>query len=261
MEIMPVDYRWLWWVWLGAVGLCFGSFLNVVIYRLPLSKSLVRPGSSCPACGARVRWYDNIPLLSYIFLRGKCRSCKAPISIRYPMIEVLAGALTVAMFAVFGITPQAGINLLLVLAMVAVAFIDAEHMIIPDSISLGGIVVGLGLSFVPKGVVPLDALIGASAGVVFLGLLRWAHMKTAGIEGMGLGDVKLAGTIGAFMGWYSLPMIFLTSALVGLLIGGISILAQRKGARTPLPFGTFLAAATIVYVFIEPRLMEYLYQR
>jgi len=261
MDIMPEYYQWLWWVLLGFFGLCLGSFLNVVIWRLPRDESIVRPGSSCPSCKTPIRWYDNIPLLSYIWLRAKCRHCGTRISPRYPLIEALAGALTVLLFVRYGVMPQTLIYLLLVLAMVAVAIIDAEYMEIPDEISLGGAAVGIILSFVPDGVTPLEALIGAAAGSACLGLIRWVHMKIRGIEGMGLGDVKLTAAIGAFMGWHSLPVIFLLSTIPGLLIGGLWIALQRKDARTPLPFGTFLAIGVIVYVFIEPWWISYLIER
>ena len=256
MVTMPEAYKWLWWIWLGFLGMCLGSFLNVVIWRLPRDMSIIRPGSSCPSCKTPIRWYDNIPLVSYILLLGRCRCCKARISLRYPLIEVASGALTVLVFVRFGVSAQTAIILLLVLAMVAVAIIDAEHMEIPDEISLGGAAVGLILSFVPNGVSPLDAVIGAVGGSAFLGLLRWSHMKIAKIEGMGLGDIKLAATLGAFLGWYSLPVIFFISAILGLSVGGLLLVAQRKGGRTPLPFGTFLAAGTIVYIFTEPWLIR-----
>lgn len=254
---------------IAFMGLSFGSFLNVVIYRLPLEKSIVSPGSACPKCANPIKWHDNLPVFSYVFLRGKCRRCGAGISWRYPAIELLTGTLTVLLFLRLGINIQTGIYYLLMLSMIAVAFIDAEHFIIPDEISLGGTVVGLGLSFIHGGVIqfnfdapwkpmfPLDALIGAAAGCGILGLLRCVHKKLTKIEGMGLGDVKLAAMIGAFIGWYGLPPVFLASSITGLLAGGITLLIQRKGARAHLPFGTFLAVGTVAYIFFENYWYDY----
>jgi len=261
MDIMVENHQLFWLIWLCVFGLCLGSFLNVIIWRLPREKSIVFPGSSCPACGSPIHWYDNIPIISYIILRGRCRRCGARISARYPLIEALTGAMTFLVFWRFGINLHAGIRFLLVALMIAVAIIDAEHMIIPDQISLGGLVAGLGLSFIHGDVAPLEAFIGAAAGALFLGLVRFVHMKITGIEGMGLGDVKLAGTIGAFLGWYALPVVFLASTAMGLLVGGIFLAIKGKGARTPLPFGTFLAVGAIAYVFAEPWWMNYLLNR
>jgi leader peptidase (prepilin peptidase)/N-methyltransferase len=255
---MVLNHQLFWLMWFGVLGLCLGSFLNVVIWRLPRGISIILPTSACPACGAKIHWYDNIPIISYVVLRGRCRKCEVRISLRYPLIEALTGVVTVLVFWRFGISIQGAIRLLLVLLMIAVATIDAEHMIIPDEISLGGAAVGLGLSFIRGGVEPLEALIGASAGAASLWLVRWVHMKIAKIEGMGLGDVKLAGTIGAFLGWYALPMVLLASTTSGLFVGGIFLAIKGKGARTPLPFGTFLAIGAIVYVFAEQWWTSYL---
>ena len=238
------------------MGACLGSFLNVVIYRLPLEKSIIRPGSSCPSCEKPIRWYDNIPLLSYTILKGRCRNCGTRISLRYPAIELASAVITLLVYRLFGLSFEALTALVLSLGMFAVAVIDFEHMIIPDELSFGGIVVGLGFSFIPEGMKPLDALIGAVAGSAVLWLIRWGHMKITGIEGMGLGDVKLAGAIGAFLGWRALPLVLFTSAVSGLILGGGVILLQRKGSRTPVPFGTFLAIGTIVCAMAEPRLAE-----
>ena len=261
MVLMPFYYDYLWWVFIGAFGLCIGSFLNVVIIRVPIDKSIVTPGSACPGCGTPIGWYDNLPILSFIVLRGKCRHCGLKISWRYPAIEALTGAITVLMFLRYGLTFQTGIYLVLAYGMIAVAVIDAEHMIIPDGLSIGGAVLGLCLSFVPGGVTPLESLIGAAGASGSLALIRWGHMKITGIEGMGLGDVKLAATIGAFLGWFPLPPTFLLSTLSGLLIAGALLIIQRKGARTPIPFGTFLAAGTVAYVFVEPWWISYLLSR
>lgn len=141
--------------------------------------------------------------------------------------------------------------------MLAVAVIDFEHLVIPNELSLGGIALGLGFSFLPAGVAPLDAVIGAVAGSALLGSIRWVHMKISGVEGMGFGDVKLAGAIGAFVGWRALPLIFFISSISGLIIAGGYIILTRKGARTPIPFGTFLAMGTALYAMTAPKWMEF----
>ena len=247
------------WILLFGFGACVGSFLNVLIHRLPRENSIVRPGSKCPACEVPIRYYDNIPILSYIFLRGRCRNCGARISIRYPIVEAMAGALLVLGYLKFGLSPKMGINLLLALSLLAVAFIDLEHQLIPNEISLPGIVLGFGLSFFLEGKewweAPLSSLIGGISGATALWVIRFLHMKISGIEGMGLGDVKLIAMIGAFLGWQALPSLLFISAFSGLLIGGGIILLTRKAARTPIPFGTFLAAGTITYIFLEAEII------
>ena len=167
-------------------------------------------------------------------------------------------AITLLDYWLFGLSYQALINVFLSFIMIAVAVIDFEHMVIPDELSFGGIALGLGFSFIPKGVTPLDATVGAALGAGVLMGIRWAHMKITGVEGMGLGDVKLAGAIGAFFGWRALPFVFFVSAFMGLLVGGGYILIKRKGARTPLPFGTFLAIGSVFYAMTEPLWMEFL---
>jgi len=245
------------WICVAGLGACFGSFLNVVIYRLPRERSIVWPGSSCPACGAAIRWYDNVPIFSFLVLRGRCRHCKTKISFRYPAVEASALAITLLVYWLFGLTFAALTTLFLTLLMVAVAIIDVEHMVIPDELSLGGIVLGLGFSFLPKGVTPLEALIGGAAGAAVLGGIRWVHMKISGVEGMGLGDVKLAGAMGAFLGWRPMPLVFFISAVSGLLVGGGYILIRRRGARTPIPFGAFLALGTVLYAMTAPLWAQY----
>lgn len=244
------------YLFVAGLGACLGSFLNVVIYRLPLEKSIVRPGSSCPKCGAPIRWYDNIPILSYLYLRGQCRNCSQKISFRYPLVEATAMILSVLAFHIYALSFELIPVLVVSLGMVAVALIDYDHMIIPDELSIGGAVVGLLFSLLPGGVLPIDAIIGALVGGGSLWLIRWAHMKISGIEGMGLGDVKLACAIGAFFGWFALPMILFISSILGLLIAGSLILIKRKGARTPIPFGTFLAVGSILYALFGERVME-----
>jgi leader peptidase (prepilin peptidase)/N-methyltransferase len=231
-------------------GLALGSFLNVCIYRIPLKKSIVRPPSSCPNCGAGIRFYDNIPVISYVLLLGRCRHCRTPISLRYPLVELITGLLSVAIFMRFGLGPNYIFLFLFTAALIAIAFIDLQHKIIPDVISLPGILAGLAFSFFPSaGISPLDALIGVVGGGGFLFLVGTAFEKMTGREGMGGGDVKLLAMIGAWMGWKALPYIILISSLSGAVIGGVSLAISRQGVRSRIPFGPFLALGALVFLF------------
>ena len=242
-------------------GLALGSFLNVCIYRIPLKKSIVHPPSSCPNCGAAIRFYDNIPVISYMVLLGRCRHCRAPISFRYPLVELITGLLSVALFVHFGLSPKYIFLFLFTVALIAIAFIDLEHKIIPDAISLPGILVGLAFSFFPSaGVSPLDALIGAAGGAAFLLLVGVAFEKVTGREGMGGGDVKLLAMIGAWMGWKALPYIILISSLSGAVIGGVSLAVSRQGVRSRIPFGPFLALGALVFLFFGDDIALWFYR-
>jgi leader peptidase (prepilin peptidase)/N-methyltransferase len=231
-------------------GLAVGSFLNVCIYRIPLKKSIVSPPSSCPQCESRIRFYDNIPVLSYLLLLGRCRQCRARISLRYPLVELIVGLLSAALFLALGPSLPYLFLFLFTAALVAIAFIDLDHKIIPDVISLPGILVGLIFSFFPSaGLSPVDALIGAVGGAAFLLLVGVAFEKVTGREGMGGGDVKLLAMIGAWMGWKALPFILLLSSFTGAVIGGLSLAVSRQGMRSRIPFGPFLALGALLFLF------------
>jgi len=231
-------------------GLALGSFLNVCIYRIPLNKSIVRPASSCPRCGAEIRFYDNIPILSYLMLLGRCRRCRTPISFRYPVVEMMIGLLSAVLFIQFGPSLKYLFLLFFTGALIAIAFIDLEHKIIPDVISLPGIGVGLIFSFFPSaGISPVDALIGAVGGGSFLLLVGVVFEKWTGREGMGGGDIKLLAMIGAWMGWKALPFIVLLSSLTGAVIGVVSLLIAKQGMRSRIPFGPFLALGALGFLF------------
>lgn len=241
---------------LFALGLCFGSFLNVVIHRLPRGQSIVSPPSACPACGHAIRPFDNVPVLSWLVLSGRCRDCRNPIPWRYPAVELAAGLLVVLLAAQLGpraaLVPALGFSL----ALLAVALIDWDHRIIPDEISLGGTVVGLfarGVTF--AGVA--EGLTGALVGGGALWLVASAYRRATGVDGLGGGDVKLAAMIGAFLGW---PGVFLTifgAAAAGSLAGGALLLLKRADRRTALPFGTFLAPAAVLAGVVGPFLWRW----
>jgi len=242
-------------------GLVLGSFLNVCIYRVPLKKSIVRPPSSCPNCGAGIRFYDNIPVISYLLLLGRCRHCRARISLLYPLVELITGLLSLTLFIEFGLSFKTISLFLFTAALIVIAFIDLQHKIIPDVISLPGILFGLAFSFFPSsGISPVDALLGAVGGGGFLYLVGTAFEKVTGREGMGGGDVKLLAMIGAWMGWKALPFIVLISSLSGAVIGGASLIISRQGVRSRIPFGPFLALGALVFLFFGNEIVLWFYR-
>jgi len=242
----------------AAYGLVFGSFLNVVVYRLPRGLSLLRPRSHCPACGAPVRWFDNVPVLSYALLLGRCRACRRPISVRYPAVEVGAGALAAGVAVRFGLTVPGLGAMLLVMLLLPLALIDLEHRLLPDALTLPGIGLGLACSWA-GGLASLpDALVGAAVGAGLPYAVMVAYRRLRGVEGMGLGDVKLLAMIGAFLGWRGMLLTLGVGATGGALVG-LTLIAAGRGRRdTELPFGTFLSAAACVVVFAGPAIMRVL---
>ncbi len=240
------------------IGACVGSFLNVVIYRLPLDLSILSPSRSfCPGCKASIRAYDNIPLLSYLLLGGKCRFCKMPISWRYPLVEALTGGMALLCFFAFGLSFDLISSFLFAAAMIAITFIDLDHRVIPDVISLPGIVLGVLLALFGPSLPVRDSLIGLLAGGGSLYLLAVAYEKITHREGMGGGDVKLLAMIGAWLGWQSVLFTIFFSSLLGTLIGGTAMLIQKKGRHYAIPFGPFLASSALMYIFLGPQLIRW----
>ncbi|MBN2124077.1 MAG: prepilin peptidase [Deltaproteobacteria bacterium] len=244
-------------------GLALGSFLNVCIYRIPRQKSLMSPPSSCPHCGKGIRFYDNIPLISYIILLGKCRYCRKPISLRYPVVELTTGLLSAALFIRHGITPPYFFLLVFASLLVVISFIDLDFKIIPDVLSLPGIPLGFiaAFLFAVNQVSWLESLIGILGGGGFFYLIGAGFRRLRGKEGMGGGDIKLLAMIGAWMGWKALPFIVLISSLTGTLIGGGALLMARRGFSEKIPYGPFLVLGTLVYLFFgaELRYLWYAY--
>jgi leader peptidase (prepilin peptidase) / N-methyltransferase len=240
----------------GVAGLVVGSFLNVVVHRLPLGESIVRPASRCPSCGVPVAAYDNVPVLSWILLRGRCRSCRAPIAVRYPLLELGNGALWVLVFRFAPSWGDFASGALLCAACLALLAIDLDHWILPDAITLPGIAVGLALSFVSVRRTPLEALAGAALGAGGLFLVAFLYEKIAGQEGMGLGDVKMLGMIGAFLGPSGVVVTILSASVSGSVIGLGLILLRGGGGKTRLPFGVFLALGAIASWFFADPLAE-----
>ena len=229
----------------ALVGLAIGSFLNVVIHRLPRRESLVSPGSRCPSCGYALGAADNVPVLSWVLLGGRCRKCRTRISVRYPVVELVTAAVFIAHYYVFGWTPLLAVRLVFASSLVALFAIDLEHHLLPDAITLPGIVVGLLASlFLPPGI--RDALIGILAGGGVLWVIGEAYYRYAGEEGMGGGDVKMLAMIGAFLGWQLVIVTLVFSSIAGAVIGLTVIAVRRGGMKYALPYGTFLSVAALV---------------
>lgn len=230
-------------------GAVIGSFLNVCIYRVPLGASVVSPPSSCPACSARIPFYLNIPILSYIVLRGRCSSCKAPFSARYPAVEALTGLMAVFAFMKFGPTPDFLIYFVFICALIVITFIDLDFQIIPNVISLPGVAAGFAASFALAGLTVADSAIGIAAGGGILYAIAYGWHLFTGREGMGGGDIKLLAMIGAFLGWKGVLLTLFLSSFSGALIGGVLMMAFGKDSKYAIPFGPFLALGALIYLF------------
>jgi leader peptidase (prepilin peptidase)/N-methyltransferase len=243
-------------VLVAVLGLAVGSFLNVCIHRLPRGNSIVSPGSNCPNCGYVLRWYDNIPVLSYAMLRGRCRGCNAPISIRYPIVEIITMVVFAAHYLVFGPDILLVPRLLFATALIVLFAIDLEHHLLPNVITLPGIVVGLAFStMLPPGIV--DALIGVIAGGGVLWLVGEAYYRYSGQEGMGGGDVKMLAMIGGFLGWKLMVLTLVLSSILGSVVGVLVIAFRRGGMKYALPYGTFLSLAALVASLFGGRILEW----
>ncbi len=240
------------------LGLIVGSFLNVVVVRLPLGKSIVAPRSSCPSCHQVIRWYDNIPVLSYLLLRGQCRQCRAAISSRYPMIECLTALLFVAVELKVGVSSALVLrHWPLVSILLAVTFIDLEHRIIPDSLSLGGTVLGFLTSFLSLEIGWRSSLVGFLVGFGFFYLMALVYLQLRGRSGMGGGDIKLLGMIGTFIGWQGVFVTILLSSVLGSVVGLLWArwTSQKDLMKFAIPYGPFLVlGALCYYLFLSDQL-------
>lgn len=238
---------------LGVVvlfGLAIGSFLNVVIVRLPVGQSLWAPRSACPRCGEVIAWYDNVPLLSFALLRARCRRCRGPISWRYPAVEAVTGGLWGLAWTTFGPTPDFVVAGVFASALLVVAVIDLDHQIIPDAITLPGICAGL-LANLATGRVPWsDAGLGAVlGGAIFLAII----LASGG--GMGGGDMKLGAMLGAFLGWRVMLLSLFLAVVAGGLVAAVLLASRARGRKDPIPFGPFLASAGLVGLFLGERFL------
>ena len=236
-------------------GLCIGSFLNVCIYRLPASRSITHPRSSCPHCGRLIRFYDNIPVLSYLWLRGRCRYCRTSIALRYPMVEILGGWFALGTFLKYGLTLEALIYYVFIAALLAITFIDIDHQIIPDVITLPGIPIGFAAGFALPATSYLDSIWGILVGGGSLLVIAWVYNLVTKKDGMGGGDIKLLAMIGAIIGWKGVLFTIFVASAVGTLSGIIVMLKARKSMKLAIPFGPFLAIGAIAYIFFGPALV------
>ena len=260
----------------GLLGLLIGSFLNVVIHRIPKMMqresdnyvahesgkelphtdryNLMVPRSACPHCGHQITALENIPVISWLALRGKCRKCKAPISARYPAVELLTGLLSAALVWKFGSGAAGMATLLFAWLLIAMTFIDVDTQLLPDDLTFpllwAGLLINLNGTFVPLH----DAVIGAVAGYLVLWAVYWLFKLATGKEGMGYGDFKLLAALGAWLGWAMLPTIILLSSVVGALVGISLIVFAKRGRDKPIPFGPYLAAAGMIALFYGDQL-------
>lgn len=239
-------------------GAIVGSFLNVVILRLPdHNQSIVYPASHCPRCSASLHWYENIPIISYIFLLGKCSHCRVPISLQYPLIELMMALIAAALMYTFQLSITTAGYFLFSAALLVIIVIDIHHQIIPDVISLPGIVLGVLFSFVSPTVTWQSSLIGLLVGGGVLYAVAFFYFLLRKVDGMGGGDIKLLAMIGAWLGWQSLPFVIFASSLSGSLVGLIAMFYQRKGGQTRIPFGPFLSLSALVYTFFSENILYF----
>jgi leader peptidase (prepilin peptidase)/N-methyltransferase len=241
----------------AVFGAVIGSFLNVVIYRLPIGQSIVTPPSRCRKCGYLLQWYDNIPILSWLFLRGRCRKCGVGVSIQYPLVELITALLFVLVAWLTPIGPLLATRLILVCILIALFGIDLEHQILPNTITLPGIAVGFLLSLIaPPGW--KDSLIGIVLGGGILYAIAWGYYLWRREEGMGMGDVKMLAMIGAFLGWKAVLVTLVLASFSGAIIGVILMAVQKSDMKFALPFGTFLAIGALVAMLAgEPLITWY----
>lgn len=228
----------------GVWGACVGSFLNVCIFRLPRGESLVWPGSRCPACRRALSWFENVPILSWIVIGGRCRTCAAPISVMYPSVELVTAATFVCTYLLYGFTPLGVVRVAFASALIVLFVTDLQHKILPNVITLPGIVIGFACSlFLPPGWT--DSLIGIVAGGGVLFLIAETYYRVRGQEGLGMGDVKLLAMIGAFLGWKLVLLTLVLASFAGSFAGVALIATGRGSMKYALPFGTFLAIGAV----------------
>jgi leader peptidase (prepilin peptidase)/N-methyltransferase len=239
-----------------VVGLCVGSFLNVCIYRVPQGLSLLKPRSRCPGCDYQLTWYDNIPVVSYVLLLGRCRRCRTRINLRYPIVELLTAVVFLLHYWAFGLTAFMVVRLVFACVLIVLFAIDLEHQILPNVITLPGLAAGLVFSLAfPPGV--LDAILGALIGGGVLWLIGEAYYRYARQEGMGGGDVKMLAMVGAFLGWKLVLVTLIVSSLAGSLLGIAIILSRRGNLKQALPYGTFLAMGALFASLYGERVVDW----
>jgi len=230
-------------------GAVVGSFLNVCIFRLPAKTSIIKPLSQCPHCHHPIRFYDNIPIISFIVLRGKCRDCDGKISWRYPLVELITAVLSLLLFLQFGLTLRFLIFFIFTAVLIVITFIDLDHQIIPDVLTLPGIPIFFLLAIFVVKIPWLEALIGLLIGGGVLFAIAFVYELLTKREGMGGGDIKLLAMIGGFLGWKSLIFILLFSSFSGAIAGITAMIIKKQDMKYAVPFGPFLSAAAVAYLF------------
>ncbi len=237
-------------LYLFVIGACIGSFLNVCIYRLPEEKSIISPSSHCPFCKNKLKWYHNIPIISYIFLQGKCAYCKKKISIRYPIVELLSGFFTIINYKIFGLSFDFFFYTIFIYLIIIVIFADLKYMIIPDEVSIGGIIIGFIMSFFSNSITWMQSLVGIIVGGGILYSIIIIYYFITKKEGMGGGDIKLIAMIGAFLGLKSIFFVIFIGSLLGTIIGIPVMIIKKKDKNLAIPFGPFLSIAAIIYIYL-----------
>ncbi len=230
-------------------GSILGSFFNVCIYRIPRNKSIISPPSSCPACERPIRFYDNVPLISYLFLKGRCRLCGNPISARYPFVELVTAVLFLLLYRRFGLSLDLPVQMLFVSLLVIISFIDLDFRIIPDVLSIGGVSAGMILSFVRPSFYWLSAIYGILVGGGILFAIALIYQLFTKREGMGGGDIKLLAMIGSFCGAWGVVFSLMAGSLLGTLVGLPLMLIKGEDTKYAIPFGPFLSLGALIYVF------------
>lgn len=239
-------------VFAACFGVIVGSFLNVVILRLPDDDiSIAFPASHCPTCKHPLNWYENIPIISYLLQVGRCRHCKTTIAIQYPIVELLMGILTLILYSRYGFSISFGGYFILTASLLTISYIDIQLQIIPDSLTLPGIVAGFIFSLVNPQLYWLDSILGILIGGGGLYIVSWGYRLLRKKNGMGGGDIKLLAMLGSFLGWQSISFILFISSITGLLIGSLVLLRQNWGIKTKIPFGPFLSFSAICYLFFS----------
>ena len=247
-------------IYVSIFGLFIGSFLNVCIHRLPVSASIVHPRSMCPSCGSMIRFYDNIPVISYLFLKGRCRHCSAAISLRYPLVEIISALFAFCVYLKYGPTWEGFIYYTFIASLIVVIFIDLDHQIIPDVITLPGIPLFFFATFFISRMTFMDSLLGILAGGGSLFLISWIYELVRKKTGMGGGDIKLLAMIGALTGWKGVVFTIYVASAVGTLVGISAMLYRHKDMQLKIPFGPFLSLGVITYIFFGSEIINWYFK-